>query len=378
MLDLDLIRHELAKPAIAALHVRLRRAIEDQIQAGTAPPGTRLPPERVLQEQLAVSRSTVRQAIRALADAGLLKCVVGSGNYVQVPRTTAPRPLIGVIVPNTYFYIYYAQLASTLNGRLRDAGYRVDMSLHNAQTETLSGIVDSLLDHEVVALAFYPTDDERVVAVLDRLRAAGVTMVMIARYWQYPGVDYVGADNDGIGYEATRHLLGLGHSGVVHVTAAYGSTARGRAGGYVRAMQEAGLPPRIYLFESSAHPGALGDLAPYLQSTGSTGDLWTSVRRRETTAAFCFNDDIASWVQKELRRADLHIPHDLSLVGVDNMPYTEFFDVPLTTFALPGEEIGRQAADLLIQRLQSDKSSARSILVPARFVHRLSTAPTAP
>jgi LacI family transcriptional regulator len=103
------------------------------------------------------------------------------------------------------------------------------------------------------------------------------------------------------------------------------------------------------------------ELAEYL--VGDDADLvWPRVMRREVTAAFCFNDARASWAQKEIRTLNLMIPRDLSLVGVDNMPYTDFFDAPLTTFSLPGAEIGREAANLVIRRLKGDTAPPQRLV----------------
>ncbi len=233
------------RKALRPLHARLRSAIQAQITDGTLGPKEALPSERSLEEQTGVSRTTIRQALRGLAEAGLVKPVVGAGSFILERRDATPEAagLVGVVVPDRYFYVYYAQLASAINNRLREAGYRVDMSLHDAQTENLARIVDGLLEQGVAGVVLCPTDDEAVLPILQRLAAAGVALVMIARFWDYPEADYVGADNERIGYEATRHLIELGHTGIVHLTYAYGSTARGRAGGYVRAMLEARLTP---------------------------------------------------------------------------------------------------------------------------------------
>lgn len=379
MLDVDRIKAELAAQGPAPLHARLRSAIQAQIADGTLGPKEALPSERALEKQTGVSRTTIRQALRGLAEAGLVKPVVGAGSFVLEQRAAVYEAtgLIGVVVPDRYFYVYYAQLASGINNRLREAGYRVDMSLHDARTENLARIVDGLLEQGVTGVALCPTDDEAVLPVLHRLAAAGVALVMIARFWDYPDADYVGADNERIGYEATRHLIELGHAGILHLTYAYGSTARGRAGGYVRAMLEAQLSPRIFLSGVGEHVGSLADLGDYLAEGRELDEICAGVARREITAVFCFNDDMASWLQKELRKCNLVVPGDVSLVGVDDLPYAEFFDAPLTTFALPGEEIGRQAAELLIRRLNGEQFAAQRIRVPARFVQRLSTAPPA-
>ena len=380
MLDFHDVKRQLDIPAQAPLHVRLRNAIQDQISSGTLAPGAALPPERELQDRLGISRSTIRQALRALVEAGVLKSVIGSGNYVQARPIASPgRPLIGVVMPTAGFNVYYAQLASTLNNSLRAAGFRVDMSMHNQSMEHLAEIVESLLAHNVVALALSPIDDERMLPMLESLKANRVATVMIARYLDFPGIDYIGADNERIGYDATRHLIEIGHRQIVHFSGLYGSTGRDRAKGYVRAMQEWDLEPCIAPTDGEdRHISGLPEFAPHIDHSPKCGDVWRAIAERRISAAFCFNDETAGWVQKELRKLHLAIPDALSIVGVDNLPYARFFDAPLTTFELPGEDIGLQAADRLVRRLNGDTSPAQRILVSAKFIHRQSTTPVSP
>ncbi|HEY1296369.1 MAG TPA: substrate-binding domain-containing protein [Chloroflexota bacterium] len=376
MLDVDRVRLELRVPGVAPLHQRLQSAIRAQVVDGTLTPGQALAAERSLQERLGVSRATVRQAIKSLVAEGILQSVVGAGTFVVDRKPAARgRNLVGVVVPDSDFYLYYADLASALSFRLREAGLRVDMSLHNERKETFAEIVAGLVDHDVAALLMSaPASASNIDNLINQLRARGVVIVLVARYLDTRAdLDYVGADNERIGYEATRHLLELGHNGIIHLAGTKTTTARDRALGYVRAMHEAHLVPSIVVppVESGPIPAELG---PYLGDR-DLAVFWAQVGRRQTTAAFCFNDAIASWVQKEIRTMNLTVPRDLSLIAVDNMPYADFFDAPLTTFALPGEEIAHQAVRILLRRLNGETFAPLRLLLPGDFTLRRSTAP---
>lgn len=374
MLDFERIIRELQAPAAAPLHARVRGAIQAQIMDGTLKPGETLPPERTLQDQLGISRATVRQAIKSLINDDLLKSVVGSGTFVLEPQESPPHnTLVGVIVPDSNYYIYYPELASSLSHSLREAGYRVDASIHNERYGTLTEITASLLAQEVAGIVLVAPNQQDGIDVLRQLRAKGVIVVLLTRYLNnFADVDYIGADNRLVGIEATQHLIGLGHSSIVHIAASSTSTAFDRAAGYVQAMIEAGLTPKIFMAPEEPSP-LPPDLIKYVMNVQSK-QLWSQVAKKEITGVFCFNDQIASWVQKEVRKLNLVIPRDFSLVSVDNMPYADFFDTPLTTFALPGEEIGNQAAALLLRRLKGETFPPQRVLLPARFVRRLSTA----
>jgi DNA-binding LacI/PurR family transcriptional regulator len=320
-----------------------------------------------------MSRSTVRQAIKALVDAGALKSIVSAGTFVLAPPPVRrERDLVGIIAADSNFYIYYSELATALSARLREAGFRVDMSIHNDRLETLTEITAGLLRQNAAAVIMATPRTARVEPVIRELRAHGVIVTLITRYLdQLSDIDYVGADNEQIGYAATRHLIELGHTAIVHFAGTISSTSRDRAIGHLRAMQEAALAPQIFIGPDEAFEPD-DAIRPYVLAYEPAA-LWSRVTRREVTAAFCFNDTTASWVQKELRNLNLIVPRDFSLIAVDNMPYASFFDAPLTTFALPGQEIGEQAASLLLRRLNGEAFPAQWVLLPARFIQRLST-----
>lgn len=373
LLDLARIKHQLRAVDLAPLHRRFQLAVQAQLLDGTLAPDDAIPPERFLHEQLQISRSTIRHAIKNLTAAGMLRSVRGAGTFVVERRPTRrDRDLVGVIAPDGDFYLYYADLATSLGSGLRAAGLRVDMSIHDNRPDTLADIVTSLLEQHVVAVVLTVRTGPRVEELVEQLREHRVIVVLLTRYLDNSrDLDYIGADNEWIGYEATRHLIQLGHTGIVHFAGTDSSTGHDRAFGYVRAMRAAKLVPWLV-----ARPGetalAPKELAEYV--LGDDADVvWPRVMRREITAAFCFNDARASWAQKEIRTLNLTIPRDLSLVGVDNMPYTDFFDAPLTTFALPGAEIGRRAANLVITRMNGDAAPPQRLLVPAQFIQRRSS-----
>ncbi len=373
MLDCERIIEELKAPAAAPLHTRLRSAIEAQLSDGTLQPGDALPSERTLKEQLGISRATIRQAIKSLIDDGQLTSIVGTGTFVIEPQQApSQNPLIGIIVSESKFTVYYPELASSLSFGLRNAGYRVDISIHNDRFETMNQVITSLLAQQVKAMVIVAPNQSGTDQMIRDLRKKGIITILLTRYLEnFKDFDYVGADNQIIGTEATQHLIDLGHTSILHVAGSGTSTAIDRATGYVQAMEGAGLQPKILISPKERWP-----LPPDLMKheiKESLTELWIRVARKEITAIFCFNDFIASWVQKEVRQLNMSIPHNLSLISVDNMPYAGFFDTPLTTFALPGEEIGKQAAALLLRRLSGATFPPQRILIPAHLIQRSST-----
>ena len=92
------------------------------------------------------------------------------------------------------------------------------------------------------------------------------------------------------------------------------------------------------------------------------------------TAVFGANDLLAIGVLRAAREAGLECPADLSLVGFNDMPLTEFFGPPLTTVHVPQREMGVRAADLLIARIEGQPAHPRRVTMDVHLVVRGSTA----
>lgn len=78
---------ELNRNSPIPLHVQLKDLFEERMASGLLPPGLRLPSERQLGEEFAVSRATVREALRQLDREGLIRTVPGRGTFVVIPQT---------------------------------------------------------------------------------------------------------------------------------------------------------------------------------------------------------------------------------------------------------------------------------------------------
>lgn len=387
-MDIERIKAAVKSSVPAPLHQKLREAIQDQIMDGTLQTGEALPSERLMKEHFGVSRATIRQAINTLIQDGFLQSVAGTGTFVleQATRQMATG-LVGLITSSPNFNFFYPQLTATFNQRIREAGHGLVMSLHSEQAENLDRMVTELVEQNVVAMAITPPRYGDMSETLARLRRLNMPLVLIGRNAGFKGVDIVATDNEAIGYVATRHLIELGHKHIVHLGLLEYSTGDERAAGYRRAMDEAGLPPHIYQLTEEA-------TAPTQEMTGAPRDhmaapanvaahqIWgtreTRGRLPQPTAAFCFNDIVAMGAYKGLRELGRVIPGEVSLVSVDNLVTIRHFEVPLSTFTLPGEAIGTHAADILLRRLAGNLSPAEVTLLPATFVSRSSTAPANP
>lgn len=379
MLDIDRIKKELESMPPAPIHTKLRQAIQIQILDGTLEPGESLPSERSLKESLDLSRATIRSAMSSLIQANFLHSVPSIGTYVLDPRKAETKAgLIGLIVTGPNFHFFYPQLAASFNARIRQAGYGMMMSLHNDFVDSLEEVVDQMLAQNVLAIALVPPRYGNINSVIAKLHNANVPFIFIGRRGNNPLIDSVTVDNVQVGYQATKHLINLGHRRIVHVGFQDYSTGQDRAEGYLNAMKEAGLTPTIIEPEMPQNLLKSG-VTPNEHLADPTYQTVVSFLKQSTadpfSAMFCFNDVVAMGAYKAVRDMNLHIPSDISLISVDDLPTIRHFEVPLTTFGLPSNEIGIQGAAILLRRINGEEISPKTYLLPAQIVKRASSAP---
>jgi LacI family transcriptional regulator len=184
-----------------------------------------------------------------------------------------------------------------------------------------------------------------------------------------PAWPCIGFDNTIPARQLADHLLMLGHRKLAVLTAptAGNDRARARLEGFLQATEAVGcpLPPeRIVTVEYGIAEGfqafdTLMALSP------------------PPTAILCGNDTLAFGVMLAAQRAGVAIPEGLSITGFDDLPQARFMSPPLTTIAVPADEIGKQVADGLIARIAGKLPPHRHLL-DAPLVLRKSTglAPT--
>jgi LacI family transcriptional regulator len=167
---------------------------------------------------------------------------------------------------------------------------------------------------------------------------------------------------------ATRHLLDLGHRRIAIIgdkppDAFRFHSSRDRTVGYERALAAADVKPRpeyVRLGTQSLHVAR------------SIADELLRLPERPT-AIFAGSDLQALGVLEAARGLGLRVPHDLSLVGFDDVEVASY--AGLTTVRQPLEQSGRRGAELLLQALAGEQLVVRTETLPLELVVRGTTAP---
>ena len=161
------------------------------------------------------------------------------------------------------------------------------------------------------------------------------------------------ADRDG-GRRLTEHVLARGHRRIAFAAAQVPwPVVEQRFLGYRDALTSAGIAPdpKLELFDSDWAPAGGAEMATTLLA-----------RREPPTAIVCGSDLLAVAAMRAIRDAGLRIPEDVAVAGFDDFAFAEYVEPPLTTVAVPGYEMGKAAATMLIDQLEGHGPAVRHIV----------------
>lgn len=319
-----------------------------------------------------VSTATVSRALRNLPNVNAatrerVRAAASALGYVASPSAASLASgrtrAIGLISPwvNRWFF---ANIIDGAERALRAHGYDVLLYTFDIRREgrrprvdpdVLRRRVDGIL---VVGLPL--ADDE-----MDALLALGYPVVCIG--WGGADSATVRLDDLAIGLEAVRHLVGLGHTRIAHVTGTPDdvhpwSPPVDRARGYRQALTEAGIAVDETMIESGG----------FEIDGGRTSIRALLVRHPDLTAVFAASDEMAMGVVLGLREAGLRVPEDVSVIGVDGHELGEL--IGLTTIAQPVDLQGAAAAKLVLDMI-AGADVASQVVHPSHLLVRSSTAP---
>lgn len=164
-------------------------------------------------------------------------------------------------------------------------------------------------------------------------------------------------------YLAVKHLITQGHRhiGMLKENTGYYQLEE-RFNGYRLALKDAGIPFRKQYVASSD-----------LTITGGYTAAKELLRRREITAIFCSNDLMAMGCYKAIYEAGKKVPEDVSVIGFDDIQFSEYMNPPLTTVMQPTFDIGFTAAKFLVDAIEYPRHRVPNKIFETRLIIREST-----
>jgi len=256
---------------------------------------------------------------------------------------------------------FFAAAARGMTDQVEAHGHGVLLANSDEDLDRERAAVETLLARRVDGLVVVPSSEEPE-DHLDLAARAGA-LVLLDREVTGLGVDSVTADNLGGARTATEHLIGHGHTriGFVSDSLAISSSAM-RLEGYREALEQAGIE-----FDQD-----LVSIGGPTAEDGYRASLELLERADRPTALFTANNFMTLGAMHAVRFLGLSVPGDVALVGFDDLEWTTLVDPPVTVVSQPATEIGREAARLLIARLEGDDGPPRQLRLDTELIIRRS------
>lgn len=315
---------------------------------------------------------TVRYSERT-ADAVHLACekLNYTRNLVAAYRRGQRTYSLGVLVFNLCDE-YCATILAGVERALGDTTYSLLLGDTRREEAKVQHDMTLFRQKRVDGIIVVGCSDETIRTVRTEARKNEIPTIIVGPDLSHEGVPSVFCDQVGGARDATRHLIELGHRRIAGIFDDIEiDDAKARMVGMRRAFEEHGLT----IDESLIHH--------CLPSTDEFRTGYEAARlllKRSFTALFAGGGDKhAVGAVRALREAGLRVPEDVSVIGFDNLSFAEYLQPSLTTVVQPLEEMGIQAAELVLKILEQGGPHSvgvgHRIALPTRLIVRQSTRP---
>ena len=322
---------------------------------------------------LGVSVTTISKVLNHHADIGqatrarVLKRVEELGyrpNAVARSLSLRRTHTVGIIIPDL-MHSFFVEIVAGLETVVSARGYGLLLCSSGEDARKERAEIEMLRARQVDGIVLASANATGNTSLLLGLGGLGTALVMIDRD-DHPRVrcHRVLTDDVEVGRLATAHLVSRGRRAIGHIKGPPIVHARRREEGYRRAMADAGVPVR----EAVVVDGGFMEADGY-------GAMKTLLEiQPRVDAVFAVNDPAAIGAMKAIWEAGLRVPEDIAVVGAGDVAYSDLIRVPLTTVRWSKGDVGRRAAELILDQIGAADEDVRPrrVIIPPELVVRAS------
>lgn len=275
---------------------------------------------------------------------------------------------IGLIVPDIS-NVFFSELTKGIEDAGREAGYNLILCNSNDKQALELEYIDTMADRGVDGMIVAMSAESyggRAEESFSALRKYGIPAIIVDCFSDVDDFSTVAIDNEKGSRLAVEYLLELGHRRIGCITGPLGpKTNDNRLAGYTEALRGR----RIEYDRRLVYEGDFRYQSGYAAVP--------ALLEQKPTAIFCLNDLMAYGAVKGLRERGLRIPEDVSVMGFDNIFFSEMMDVPLSTVEQPVYQMGGQAARILVEEMGGREERRHILFEPALKIRQSTRAPEA-
>ena len=271
--------------------------------------------------------------------------------------------ILGVIIPETSIS-FFSKAISGIQEIAAGAGYQVMICSSHESVDIEQQNVQTLLNSRVDGLIVSVSKETRDVSHLARVLDKRVPTVFFDRVCDSLHASKVVADNFTIAFKTTEHLITTGRKRIAFVAGPQNLyNSQKRLEGYHEALKKYGLPADERLIIYSNYEGE-----SVKTHTKSLLNLTPPVY-----AIFAIHDRSAIEMIHLIKQMRLKVPDDIAIVGFNNESFAAFFDPPLSSVDHPAFEMGKAAAELLLQHIDDANLPVQKRIIKSDLIIRQSS-----
>jgi LacI family transcriptional regulator len=402
-------------------YLQIARQLRAEIAAHYGP-GDYLPSERALHRRFGVTVRTIHRALEALTQEGLVEtlpyrgtvvlpqaAVVPSGKEAEAitpaeagtPGTANERraasKTIALVMPMESYVV--AVLARDAERELRRHGYRLQLCGTNplaliekdvTAAQAYERMILESLEHDGVAGAiWWSVFGQHNRNTAQRLQAQGLPIVLIDNPVPELACDWIGIDDFGAAFQATRHLLEQGHKIIAYWGFEIGDFLPPVDGerllGFLEALHQASGavpgegPTQPISLTGKTRADLPGLLSPEMLSRIFFYDKdavdTLLARDPRPTAVVVANDHLAVTFAAEMEQRGVKVPQEMAIVSFGDIERFIGRSSTLTSFHQPFEQMIQRAVRLLLLRLREPNRPVQHVHLPTHLIVRQSSVP---
>lgn len=285
-------------------------------------------------------------------------------NLTARSLVTGQSFIIGLIVPDL-LNPFFTELAKSLVSALGKQSYGLILTSSEENAEVEQSEIRMMLARGVDALLI--ASCQPTLQGFMSVHNQNTPFVLLDRPFPHLRANFVGTDDYAGGRLATEHLIDLGRRRIAYIGSPDLSAAADRFRGFRMALRDRDIELPEDFVLSNPNREEPGDSAGYAM-------MQTLLRRRhKPDGVFCHNDVVAIGAMKATLDAGLSIPENIAFVGFDNVRYSKYLQIPLTSVDQSTAQLGSTTAQLALDLIAKKVDKPKTILLPPTLVLRQST-----
>ena len=304
---------------------------------------------------LNVSVATVSRALRDLPDIhpdtkkavlDLAEALDYQPNVLATSLVKSRTKTLGLVVPDLGYY-FFSTVVKSIEDAAMNAGYSLLITQTQESYERELVNIQNLSRSQVEGFIISLSRETENLDHIRRLQKRGIPLVFFDRDSDEIATSKIMVDNEESAYEAVKHLIENGCKRIAFLAGPKNvSVSNQRRAGYLRALEEAGIPadPSLILHSD------------YFQDTAisQTHILMKGAKRPD--GILVVSDRLAIGVLVALKELNISVPGEVKIVSFNNEPICSVLSPSISSVAQPLDEIGRLAVELLVEQIEKKSS----------------------